>query len=94
MIPQAFDASVSREPAVRLTEREKEVLALIIEGNSSNVVAKLLFICRRTVDFHLAQVYSKLDVHNRLTAYHKAVRLGLITPCARLPRYIPRGLPL
>ena len=37
----------------RLTRREVEILSLIVEGHSSKKVADLLFVSKRTVDFHL-----------------------------------------
>ena len=37
-----------------------------------------LFVSKRTVDFHLANVYDKLHVNNRVQAFRRATRLGLI----------------
>jgi len=51
-----------------ITPREREVLCLIGEGLSSKQVADRLCLAKRTVDFHLARVYGKLDVSNRLEA--------------------------
>lgn len=65
--------------AVRLTRRECEVLKLVSKGMGSQEVADALFVSKRTVDFHLARVYDKLHVHNRLQATNAAVRLGLIS---------------
>jgi len=64
---------------VKLTKREIEVLQLVIEGKSSKEVADQLFVSKRTVDFHLANVYSKLSVSNRLQAFREATRRGLLT---------------
>jgi DNA-binding CsgD family transcriptional regulator len=61
-----------------LTERELEVLSLIAQGNSSKEVAANLFLSKRTVDFHLTNVYAKLEVTNRVQAFREASRLGLI----------------
>ena len=63
---------------VRLTKREVEILSLVIEGYSSKQVADLLFISKRTVDFHLDNVYGKLEVRNKMQALQRATRLGLI----------------
>ena len=68
----------SDEP-VKLTKREIEVLSLVIEGRSSKEVADLLYVSKRTVDFHLANIYDKLNVTNRVQAFRRAVRLGLIS---------------
>ncbi len=64
--------------AVRLTKRELEILALIVEGHSSKRVADMLFVSKRTVDFHLDNIYEKLQVTNRMQAMQRANRLGLL----------------
>lgn len=64
--------------AVRLTKREIEVLSLIAQGHSSKEAADVLFVSKRTVDFHLANIYDKLQVNNRVQAFRAATRLGLI----------------
>jgi DNA-binding CsgD family transcriptional regulator len=66
--------------AIRLTKRELEVLSLVIEGRSSKDVADALYVSKRTVDFHLANIYDKLQVTNRVQAFRRAARLGLIQP--------------
>ena len=63
----------------RLTKREIEILSLVIEGHPSKKVAEMLFISKRTVDFHLDNIYEKLQVSNRMQALQIAVRLGLLT---------------
>jgi len=60
------------------TKREIEVLTLVIEGKSSKEVADMLYVSKRTVDFHLANIYDKLQVSNRVQAFRRAARLGLI----------------
>lgn len=62
----------------RLTEREREILRLIFDGNCSNEVAGILCVSKRTVDFHLARAYVKLGVSNRFQAYKRALQLGII----------------
>lgn len=69
---------VRRDRSVRLTKREIEVLSLVIEGMSSKDVADALYVSKRTVDFHLANIYDKLQVSNRVQAFRRATRLGLI----------------
>jgi DNA-binding CsgD family transcriptional regulator len=64
--------------SVRLTKREIEVLSLIAQGNSSKEAADVLYVSKRTVDFHLANIYDKLQVNNRVQAFRAATRLGLI----------------
>ncbi len=62
----------------RFTKREREIFLLVVEGNSSKSVAEKLFVSKRTVDFHLANIYDKLQVNNRMKALQRATRLGLI----------------
>ena len=66
------------EEPIKLTKREIEVLSLVIEGKSSKEVADMLYVSKRTVDFHLANIYDKLQVTNRVQAFRRAARLGLI----------------
>jgi len=68
----------SGQRAVRLTKREIEVLSLIAQGHSSKEAADVLYVSKRTVDFHLANIYDKLQVNNRVQAFRAATRLGLI----------------
>ena len=67
---------------VRLTKREIEILSLIVEGHSSKQVADMLFVSKRTVDFHLDNIYEKLDVKNRMQAMQRASRMGLLQMAA------------
>lgn len=63
---------------VRLTPTEVKVLSLIAQGHSSKEAAEKLVVSKRTVDFHLANIYDKLQVNNRVQALRMAGRLGLI----------------
>ena len=70
--------SIHDERVVRLTKREIEVLSLVLEGKSSREVAACLYCSKRTVDFHLARIYEKLQVSNRVQAMRRAALLGLV----------------
>ncbi len=72
------DTYHSNSAIIHLTKREKEILALIVEGYPSKRVAEMLFVSKRTVDFHLDNIYSKLQVTNRMQALQRATRLGLL----------------
>ena len=62
----------------RLTPTEAKVLSLVGEGLSSVEVGTRLTVSRRTVDFHLANIFDKLQVNNRIQAIRAAERLGLL----------------
>lgn len=68
--------SLPKKPV--LTRREREVLIMIGQGGTSQAIAKDLFVSKRTVDFHLANCFTKLGVNNRISAWRKAVNLGYI----------------
>lgn len=70
---------------IRLTRREAEVLELVVEGKSNKEVASELFCSKRTVDFHLARIYEKLHVNNRIQAVRRAATLGLLP---EMPRFL------
>lgn len=51
-----------------LSEREIEVLQQVAQGHTNQEIATLLFISENTVRNHLANIYAKLEVHNRAEA--------------------------
>jgi two-component system response regulator DegU len=53
-------------------------MRLIAQGKSSRTAAESLCVSVRTVDYHLTNIYYKLQVNNRVQAYRVATRLGLI----------------
>jgi DNA-binding CsgD family transcriptional regulator len=71
---QAADAA-----AHRLTPREITVLRATAAGGTAGAIAARLRISPRTVETHLAAIYRKLDVHDRVTAVRRAEQLALIT---------------
>jgi DNA-binding NarL/FixJ family response regulator len=60
-----------------LSERERDVLALLGRGLSNKAIAARLYLSVRTVEGHLAKLYAQLDVHSRTEAALIAVQSGL-----------------
>ena len=63
-----------------LTPREVEVVKLVAEGHTSDEIAGMLFISRKTVDRHRANVLEKLGMRDRVDLTRYAIRRGLISP--------------
>lgn len=63
---------------VNLTDREREVLSGLSEGDSYGAIADTLFISVDTVRYHIRNIYRKLQVHSQSAAVSKAIRKGLI----------------
>jgi ATP/maltotriose-dependent transcriptional regulator MalT len=61
-----------------LTSREVDVLRLLVQGKSDREIADSLFIGSRTVQTHVSNLLSKLEVSNRAEAAAVAVREGLV----------------
>jgi DNA-binding NarL/FixJ family response regulator len=61
-----------------LTRREQQILRLLAEGRSASDIAALLFITRKTVENHRANIMSKLGLENLAALVRYAARLGLI----------------
>jgi DNA-binding NarL/FixJ family response regulator len=61
-----------------LTDREKQVLKLVAEGNSNKEVAQFLGISVKTAMSHRERVMQKLDIHNRTDLVKFALRQGVI----------------
>jgi DNA-binding NarL/FixJ family response regulator len=63
-----------------LTPRELEVLKLVAEGHTSDEIAEMLVISRKTVDRHRANMLEKLGMRDRVELTRYAIRRGLIAP--------------
>ena len=68
----------ARKQLSGLTEREREVLLLLISGLSNKGIAEKLFVSADTIKTHTLNIYRKMEVGNRSSAILKAVELGWI----------------
>ncbi|MGH3151987.1 MAG: helix-turn-helix domain-containing protein [Streptosporangiaceae bacterium] len=75
----------SADPMARfgLTEREREVLALVAAGRSNPEIGRILFISTKTASVHVSNILAKLGVSGRVEAAAVAHRLGVYGPAAR-----------
>lgn len=63
---------------IDLSEREKEILGLLVKGNSYKNIASACFISIDTVSTHIRHIYEKLHVHSKSEAVAKAIFQKLI----------------
>lgn len=64
----------------QLTSRQREVLQLIAEGNSTKEIASLLNLSAKTVETHRAQLMERLGIYDVASLVRFAIREGLIQP--------------
>jgi DNA-binding NarL/FixJ family response regulator len=85
-VQAAASGTVTLDPALTdgllhkplLSEREREILALIAAGRSNKEVAKALYLTENTVKTHLANLFQKLGVHDRAEAVAEGLKRGLL----------------
>ena len=68
-----------RQPLFDLTEREREVLKLVVQGNSNQQIADSLVISIPTVKAHISNILSKLQVSSRAEAIAFAIKHKLVS---------------
>jgi DNA-binding NarL/FixJ family response regulator len=77
-IAEAAPAETTASDAHGLTAREREVLALLVEGHTNKRIAEQLFISESTAGVHVGNILGKLGVSSRTEAATVAARLGLV----------------
>ena len=76
---QYVDESDSESPLARLSDREKQVLALIAEGKSNKEIAVALNIGVRTTETHRERIMRKLDIHSVAGLTKFAIANGIVS---------------
>jgi DNA-binding NarL/FixJ family response regulator len=66
------------EQSYGLTKREKQILALLVDGLTMKQIAQELTVSYHTIDTHLRNIYEKLHVHSRSAAVAKVLQEGVI----------------
>ena len=69
----------TKDPLVDLTEREREVLNLVVQGQSNRQIADAMFISITTVKAHVSNVLSKLQVSSRTEAIAYAIKHKIVS---------------
>jgi two-component system, NarL family, response regulator LiaR len=69
----------AKQPLVSLTEREQEVLNLVVQGNSNQQIAEALFVTIATVKAHMSNILAKLQVSSRAEAIAFAIKHKLVS---------------
>ena len=72
---RSFLSEPEKEIVNSLTDREREILDLLAQGLSNKLIASRLYLSVRTVEGHLANIYSRLGVHSRTEAMLLAVKI-------------------
>ena len=65
--PDLHRLSASRRSKA-LTERERQILRLVADGNTNKTIARSLSLSERTVDRHVSNIFDKLGVSSRAAA--------------------------
>jgi DNA-binding NarL/FixJ family response regulator len=67
-------------PLARLSSRQREILQLIAEGQTTKDIAQRLSVSVKTVETHRSQLMERLDIHDVPGLVRLAIRVGLIQP--------------
>jgi NarL family two-component system response regulator LiaR len=70
----------TEQPWLELTEREMEVLSLVVQGQSNRQIADALVISVATVKAHVSSILSKLQVSSRAEAIAYAIKHKIVSP--------------
>jgi DNA-binding NarL/FixJ family response regulator len=65
--------------------RELNILRLVLIGRTDSAIAMQLFVTEKTIEFHLAQIYSMIGVRTRLMAALWATQQGMATETRDIP---------
>ena len=76
---QSYQKAEAADVYQPLTPREREILQLMSEGLPNKTIANRLSISERTVTTHVANIYAKLHVNNRVSAIQEAMRRRILS---------------
>ena len=75
---KSVSANGDKDPYQSLTEREREVLKLVVEGYTAKEIANMLCISIKTVEWHKGSLMNKLNIHNKTDLIKFALRKAII----------------
>ena len=78
MAPVVYNSVIMAEPGEPLTEREREIVALVATGATNRMIALQLVISPNTVKVHLRNIFAKLEINSRTEATVIAIREGWV----------------
>ena len=73
-----LQSTVEKNEFIDLSEREKEILGMLVKGKSYKAIASDCFISIDTVSTHIRHIYEKLHVHSKSEAVVKAIFQKLV----------------
>jgi len=78
-LPSSQQSAISEYPQkLKLTERQQEVLKLMVQGHSNKEIANSLAIAVNTAGIHVSAILKEFNANNRTEAAYYAARIGLI----------------
>jgi len=76
---QKISMEGGKDPYEQLTDREREVLKLVVEGYTAREIANMLVVSPKTVEWYKTSLMNKLNIHNKTDLIKFAIRKALIT---------------
>jgi len=76
---QKTSAEGDKDSYQQLTDREREVLKLVVEGYTAREIADILVISPKTVEWYKTSLMTKINIHNKTDLIKFAIRKGIIT---------------
>jgi DNA-binding NarL/FixJ family response regulator len=73
VVTQLVSRRRTRDPIQELSERERQVLALMAEGRSNQAIGERLFLSPKTVEAHVRSIFTRLDLHAAAPDDHRRV---------------------
>jgi DNA-binding NarL/FixJ family response regulator len=68
-----------------LTDRETEIIQLLLAGHTNKAIAAAMCISEKTVEFHLNKIYSKTGMRTRMLAGMWALQQGILRKTREIP---------